>query len=106
MREVHAKYPQIDPESDQFNETMWVAVRNEIIGQWSETGVEDPMAAADKWYKILYGKKDKEDVEEKKAQINATISQAPRSPTTKDHSQKLRTGTLQDQAEVLEEMGY
>ncbi len=77
MREVHSKYPQIDPNSPQFDERMWEAVRNEIIGQWTTTGKEDVEAAAKKWYDILYPMaKDKQ--ADKKAQINAI----PTTPTS------------------------
>jgi ribosome-binding protein aMBF1 (putative translation factor) len=109
MKEVHAKYPQIDPESPQFDERMWEAVRNEIIGQWMTTGKEDVEAAAKKWYNILYPMaKDKQ--AEKKAQINA-IPTTPTSTSTnfEDHkalveaTRKNKKGAL---AERLRRAGY
>jgi len=109
MKEIHAKYPQIDPESPQFDERMWEAVRNEIIGQWTTTGKEDVEAAAKKWYDILYPMaKDKQ--AEKKAQINA-IPTTPTSTSSnfEDHealveaTRKNKKGAL---AERLRRAGY
>ena len=109
MKEVHAKYPQIDPESPQFDERLWEAVRNEIIGQWMTTGKEDVEAAAKKWYDILYPMaKDKQ--AEKKAQINA-IPTTPVSTSSnfEDHealveaTRKNKKGAL---AERLRRAGY
>jgi len=111
MKEVHSKYPQIDPNSPQFDERMWEAVRNEIIGQWTTTGKEDVEAAAKKWYDILYPMaKDKQ--AEKKAQINA-IPTTPTSTSTstnfEDHealvtaTRKNKKGAL---AERLRRAGY
>lgn len=86
MRLVHQQYPQLDPESDQFDEDYYDAVRNELIGQMME-GREDPMEAAKKWHGRFYKdsqekeqqemptKKEKQEAEEKqeqKRQINAT----------------------------------
>jgi hypothetical protein len=82
VREVHEKHPQLDPESDDFNEEYFDSVRNEMIGQMMQ-GKQDFMAAADKWYKRYYKeeveevatKKQKEEATEKeeaKRQINAT----------------------------------
>jgi len=109
MREIHAKYPQIDPESPQFNRKMWKAVRNEIIGQWLETGIEDVEAAAKKWYDIFYPMaKDKE--ADKKAQINAIPTQpVSTSSTFEDHQtlvEATRKGKKGALAERLKRAGY
>lgn len=77
-KEVHSKFPELDPESEVFNPDLWDTVRNEMIGQAME-GKEDFMAAANKWYTKFYGnemtkqqKQQKEEKETQKAQINAS----------------------------------
>jgi hypothetical protein len=109
MREIHAKYPMLDPESPQFDERMWEAVRNEIVGQWVTTGTEDVDAAAKKWYDILYPMaKDKE--ADKKAQINAIPTQpVSTSSTFEDHQalvEATRKGKKGALAERLKRAGY
>ena len=109
MREIHAKYPMLDPESPQFDERMWEAVRNEIVGQWVTTGTEDVEAAAKKWYDILYPMaKDKE--ADKKAQINAIPTQpVSTSSTFEDHQalvEATRKGKKGALAERLKRAGY
>jgi len=109
MREVHAKYPQIDPDSPQFSETMWEAVRNEIIGQWVTIGTEDVEAAAKKWYDILYPMaKDKE--ADKKAQINAIPTQPMSTSSTFEDYQALVEATRKNKkgalAERIKRAGY
>jgi len=79
MREVHKKYPQLNPKSKEFDKDFFDAVRNELIGQMIE-GKEDVMVASDKWYNRMYGEKevkkaDREKlkvIDEKKRQINAS----------------------------------
>jgi hypothetical protein len=73
MKLIHAKYPQIDPNSQEFNPDMWEAVRNEIVGQWVTEGKEDVEKAAAKWHKIMYKDMNKQQkkAEDKKANINA-----------------------------------
>lgn len=80
-REVHNLYPQLDPESAQFDPDFWTLVRNELIGQAVE-GKEDFKGAAEKWYSRYYKendvtkqekqeKQEKEEKENQKKQINA-----------------------------------
>lgn len=111
MRKIHQKYPQIDPQSPQFDETMWEAVRNEIIGQWTTQGKEDVEAACEKWVNILYPTMRSKDKEaNKKAQINAISSQ----PTStvgdwEEHEvlvQATRKGKKGALAERLKRSGY
>jgi len=111
MREIHAKYPMLDPESPPgvFNKTMWEAVRNEIVGQWITTGTEDVEAAAKKWYVILYPMaKDKE--ADKKAQINAIPTQPVSTSSTFEDHQSLveatRKGKKGALSERLKRAGY
>lgn len=54
-KQVHEAYPQIDPESDQFDPELYDAVRNEMIGQMVNNGTQDFMGASKKWYDKLYG---------------------------------------------------
>src|SRR5690606_35977906 len=76
MREVHTKYPTLDPHSDAFDQKFFDAVRNELIGQMME-GQQDPMGAAKKWHEILYSenmtKKEKEE-QVKKEDAKRTIN--------------------------------
>lgn len=79
MKQVHDKYPTLDPSSgEKIDDRFYDLVRNELIGQFMK-GKEEPMEAADKVYKLLYGddmnKKQKEDLVKKddaKRTINAT----------------------------------
>jgi hypothetical protein len=47
VREAHAKYPQLDPNSDTFDPVFYDAVKNELVGQLSR-GKRDIIAAAKK----------------------------------------------------------
>lgn len=77
-RKVHEKFPQLDPESTEFDEDYYQMVRNEVIGQMMD-GKEDFMGAAQKWYDKFYKEKSmkneektqQEKKQEQKAQINA-----------------------------------
>lgn len=93
MKLIHAKYPQIDPNSSEFNADMWEAVRNEIVGQWVTDGKEDVEKAASKWHKIMYGNMNKQQkqTEDKKANINAL------SPKTSSNS-----GEFEDQEALVQ----
>lgn len=80
MKQVHKKYPKLDPDNEEFDERLWEGVRNEVIGQWTSGHQEDVMAAASKWSDILYGKEEEvkkadkikaEQAEEAKRNINA-----------------------------------
>lgn len=73
MREVHAKYPKLDPESETFDQNFYDAVRGELISQLQAGTIEDVRSAAEKWHGILYPvtKKEEKQKEEQKRQINA-----------------------------------
>ncbi len=104
MQDVHDKYPQLDPENDaSFDPEFYELVRNDLIGQMME-GKEDPMAAADKWSKVLSSKEGKEEVakmtkeekekkKEQKEQINAV---RPRSSSMKGYYEKEEEDKLMD----------
>lgn len=88
MQEVHAKYPDLDPHNKSFNQDLYDAVRNELVGQMVAGKKEDVMGAADKWSK-RFGKPviEEEDPQikqarENKAQINATNTRTPVAPST------------------------
>lgn len=117
MRKVHEKYPQLDPENEQYSPEFFNLVRNEIIGQMME-GKEDVMGAAEKMSKFLERdsvtkeeKAKKEEVENQKAQINAT---RPRSTVLKGYyeseeeeslKRKVREGKKGAIAEMLRRRG-
>jgi len=117
MQKVHAKYPQLDPNSESFDEVFYEAVRNDLIGQMM-SGKEDPMAAADKWNAILteQGRKEvtvadkKEEIAEKQSQKEQINAVKPRSSsmsgyysdtTEEDLRAKVRAGKKGALAEVL-----
>ncbi len=64
-REVHAKYPQIDPKSDKFNEFFWDDVRKEIATAPYLKGASPTfMQAADAIWEARYKDKEGEEVSE------------------------------------------
>lgn len=99
MKAVHEKFPQLDPDNEQFDPRYWEFVRNDLIGQMMQ-GKQDPMASAQKGFDIFYKKSTQldENPEENpmnkaqkeakavsdnaKAQINAT---KPRVSSTSDY---------------------
>lgn len=108
MKEVHAKYPELDPENENFDEDFYDLVRNELIGQLMQ-GKEDAMEAADKWASkrnmTREEKQIKEQKEEQKSQINAV---RPRSSMmkgyyTKDDNQELINKVRQGKKGALAE---
>ena len=98
IKDLHEKYPSLDPDSESFDRDFYDAVRNEMIGQMFEGG-QDPQKAADKWFNKLYSqddmnKKEKESVEkaeDNKRNINATM---PRSSALKGFYAKEESETL------------
>lgn len=83
VREVHKKYPQIDPKREEFNEMFWDDVRKEIATAPVLKG-ETPtfMEAADKIWDERYAKEVEvkkvdreklEEIEDQKRNINASI---------------------------------
>lgn len=100
MRQVHDKYPRLDPENEDFDERLWEGVRNEVIGQWTSGKKENVMEATKKWSKILYGeevevkKKDKETIARAKddmKDINALGSKtSTQRASSQDHEQLIR----------------
>lgn len=118
VQALHAKYPQLNPESENFDVTFWELVRNDLIGQAIE-GKEDVMAAADKWYDKLPSVSESqtdmtpEEQEEKNKATNAktTINAIrPRSHSSVDYyknekdevlAQKVRQGKRGALAEAL-----
>lgn len=97
MKEVHAKYPELDPEGDAFDEDFYEMVRNDLIGQLMQ-GKEDPMAAADKWASkrnmTREEKQIKDTKQEQKSQINAV---RPRSSMMKGYYEKEEQQALVNQ---------
>lgn len=100
MREVHAKYPTLDPHSEAFDQQFFDAVRNELFVQMMN-GQQSPIAAADKWHGILYNKamtKKEKDEQIKKEEAKRTINAVgTRSTIEKGYWEKEEDGMLRDQ---------
>lgn len=64
-QQLHAEFPMLDPDNEQFNPDFWDAVRNDLIGQMMQ-GRENPQEAASKWYSRFYG--DGDDMKKKEQQ--------------------------------------
>ena len=113
MRTVHRKYPKLNPEKEKvFDERLWEAVRNEVIGQWTRGETEDVMSAAEKWSKLLYGeevkvkKKEKENVakvENEKKNINALAKGRNQSRYSTEEEAQLISATQQGKRGALAE---
>lgn len=93
IQALHTKYPALDPESGEFNERFYLLVQNEMVGQMLK-GQEDPIAAADKWNSLIFSNEDvtkkekqqKDEAENKKAQIGAV--QPKTSSTSTQYNQQ------------------
>ena len=113
MRKVHRKYPKLNPEKEEvFDERLWEAVRNEVIGQWTSGQQENVMAAAEKWSKILYKeeetvkKADKEKLEKTetdKKNINALGVKSKSQRTDWEEAADLAKATLKGEPGALAE---
>jgi hypothetical protein len=117
MKEVHAKYPKLDPENEEFDERFWKYVRNEVVDQWMNGRPTDVMGAAQEGFDTLYGaemkKADKiklEQAETAKKNINALgSSQTSQRETYGDHDTLVRAtqkGVKGALAERLRKSGY
>jgi outer membrane biosynthesis protein TonB len=116
MRSVHAKYPTLDPDNDEFDEKLWKFVRNEVIDQWMNGKSTDVMAAAEEGMQTLHGNDMKkaekiklEEAENAKKNINALgASQASQRESYLDHEtlvQGTRLGKKGALAERLKQAG-
>jgi len=118
MRKVHAKFPALDPESEEFNQDFYDVVRNELIDQMMK-GKENPMEAAEKWHQKLYVNNDmkksekaqKQETDNQKAQINATRPKSSamvgyyKEAKDKELQDKIRRGVRGALAEKLRRIG-
>jgi hypothetical protein len=69
VKELHEKYPQLDPKSDKFNEKFFEAVRNDLHSQLRASGQEDVWGAVERW-KDVFVKPVKEEVAEPQVDNN------------------------------------
>ncbi len=115
-REVHKKYPQIDPKSEDFNENFWDDVRKEIATAPILKGTTPSfMEAADAIWEARYKpneevevkKKEKEQVEQTenaKRNINASAPTGrPNDFYAKSDEEALRQATMQGKKGALAE---
>jgi hypothetical protein len=117
MKGVHAQFPTLDPNNDNFDEKLWKFVRNEVVDQWMNGKPTDVMAAATEGMEVLHGgemkraeKEQLEKTETAKRNINAIgASQTTQRETYTDHDalvtavQHGKRGAL---AERLAKSGY
>jgi hypothetical protein len=54
MRQVHEKYPTLNPDGNEFDENLWKFVRNEVVDQWMNGKPTDVMAAAEAGMRIIH----------------------------------------------------
>jgi hypothetical protein len=98
MKSVHAQFPTLDPNNENFDEKLWKFVRNEVIDQWMNGKQTDVMAAAAEGMDTLHGndmkKADKEKLvqaETAKKNINALgSSQSAQRDTYSEHDTLVR----------------
>jgi len=114
VRDAHTKFPQLDPNSSDYDPNFYKAVKNEVVGQMTQ-GYQDLVAAASavtQWYKLVPTTEEQDKEHEGKAktqkeQINATMSVKPIIKT--DHSDLIRrqqTGDRSATAERLRRSGF
>jgi hypothetical protein len=85
-RELHTQYPELDPNSSDFNEEAYNLVKNEVLAQYAYQGKQDPIAAAKKYEKYFRGQQTAQ--QQAQAQVStesgsnrqAPPPQAPRGP--------------------------
>lgn len=119
MKELHKKYPRLDPDNEEFDERLWEGTRNEVVSQLMAGKAEDVASAAAKWSDILYGKEeemkkvDREkqtQAEEAKKNINALgVKQTSQREITDDEKASLikqvQKGKLGALGELLKRTG-
>jgi hypothetical protein len=102
MRNVHDRYPTLNPENDEFDEKLWKFVRNEVVDQWMNGKPTDVMAAAEEGMRVIYpndmkkvDKEKKEAAERAKKNINALgASNKSQRETYTDHDELVRATQL------------
>ena len=112
MKEVHAKYPTLNPENGEFDEKLWKFVRNEVIDQWMNGKQTDVMAAAQEGFDTLHGndmkKADKEKLEAAetaKKNINALgVNQTSQRESSGDHEALVRATQLGKKGALAERL--
>jgi hypothetical protein len=114
IREAYSKYPQLDPNGDQFSEAFYSNVRDKLIAQ-AFRGEKDLVKAADEVARLIQPVKAhvkepvrEEEAQTKKEQINATGTATSRYSSA--DFEALKSGTLRGQkgalAERLRRSGY
>ena len=109
VRDAHAKFPQLNPKSPDYDAKFYAAVKNEVVGQMTK-GFQDLVAAADtvsKWYELAPTKKEQEETQAgktqtQKEQINATPPAKPIAKT--DHSDLIKRQQKGDRAATAERL--
>ena len=115
-KELHSQYPEVDPNSDQFNMDAYELVKKELLDQLMTTGKQDAIKAANKVSKYFRQNKKskKSDSKKETARRNATVSvgQSGRSAASKNsysHDELVelsRKGDKRAISERLKAAGY
>jgi hypothetical protein len=104
-RDLHGLYPEVDPNSPNFNPEAYDLVSKELLTQLVNTGKQDPIAAASKMAKYF-----REQPQAKEAQTKAVeqLQQATSSPQAGNYAdiddQELATMSRNDDDAILERM--
>jgi hypothetical protein len=91
VQAVHKDFPEMDPNSDQFDPTFYDFVKNDLIGQMMQ-GKEDLRAAADKARKTLakQAAAPRKDTTPERGQASAPTSTSHSTPAPIDHDDLVR----------------
>lgn len=109
MQRIHQEYPEMDPNNESYNETLYEAVRNELVRQMIE-GKNDVEGAVKYWYpKLITNNMNKQQAQKKaeqKSQILATnpSSSRPSSTTTTELSDLQKRTRLGDRNALMERL--
>jgi len=92
VQKTHADFPEVDPDSDKFNPTLYELVRNELIGQMLE-GKQDFHAATRKWVEKLGLRQPAEKQESIAAKEHINAGESTK-PNTRLSHERLVQGTM------------
>ena len=104
-RELHQAFPEVDPNSDDFNPEAYDLVSQELLTQMVKTGKQDPIAAASKMAKYF---REKPKQEAKQQQAVEQLQQATSSPQAGNYAdlddEQLAKVSRNDDDAILERM--
>lgn len=74
-RELHAQFPELDPESDSFNEEFFDLVKKDLLDQLVRTGTQDAISSAKKYGKYFKQAPTNQPIESGVTGVNRQIPQ-------------------------------